>query len=141
MGGSLEDGLAVVGDDERHEQGEAAEVDAPVRESHEQRRMSPRRARDGNARECLRLREMKRLRAVREHRWKGAVCVQPARVGFADVRNQLRFRGARLRDEPLQAAEELVVRNGLQGSYSIGFHVCNIGSRSSALPTAKGRPW
>jgi len=64
------------------------------------------------------------LGAVGEHRRRGFAGVEPAFLDFADVGDEVGLDAARMRHELAEAAEQLVVGDGVEGA--LGFHDCTL---------------
>ena len=92
--------------------------------------MLPCGARGRDAQVRLELGEVEHLRAVGEHRGRGLAGVEPARVHFPDVGDEIGLDAPRLAQQLGQSTEQLVVRDQLQRARV--FHADNIGSDFSA---------
>ena len=132
MGRSLEQRLAVLRGQVRHEPGQAAEMQATVSEHREQRRMAARRASNGDAPVGLGLREVQVLGAVRKHRRECPSGIEPSLVDLAEMGDEIGLDAVRLRDELSETAEQLCIGDGLKRARDFGIHACNIGRASSA---------
>jgi hypothetical protein len=118
------------GDDQSHR----GEVNAAVAEPVEQAIEPSRRAGDGDAPVGLGLGEMERLGAVSEHRGKGTLGEESARLDLADVSYEVGLDAAFLVDEFGEAKHQVLVGNrtkrfDLSGwGEVLRFHALNIGS-------------
>ena len=104
-----EQSLPVLCREVRREQGDRAQVKAPVAEHRQEHRVLARGAGDGDAQVGLTLREMESLRAVGEHGRERFTRVEASLVRLGNVGDEVRLDAARLAENLGQAAQEDVV--------------------------------
>ena len=104
-----EQSLPILCREVRCEQGDRAQVKAPVAEHRQEHRVLARGAGDGDAQVGLTLREMESLRAVGEHGRERFTGVEASLVRLGNVGDEVRLDAARLAEDLGQAAQEDVV--------------------------------
>ena len=124
VGGALQEGLSVPGRQVRGQQRDAAQVNPPVAEHLEEHRVLATRPRHVDPQRGLGLREMQHLDAVGVHGGRGLPGVEPARVHLGDEGDEVGLDAAGLLQHLGQAAQQIVVRHGLETRCSPSWPKC-----------------
>jgi hypothetical protein len=105
----LEQGLPVLSREVRHEQGDPAQVEAPVAQHSQEHRVLVQGSGGGDAQVGLAFRQVKSLRAISEQGGERLARPESSLVHFGDVGDEVRLDAARLAEDLGQAAQEDVV--------------------------------
>ena len=130
VGGSWEHRVSVVSGEVWRQLRNGGQVKTPVGQHGQEHRVFPRGAGCGNAQVGLRLREMKDLGGIGEHRGRCRAEVETTRVDLTDVSDEVGLDTTRLTEKLGEPTQQLFVGKGLQ-LVGGALHKDNIGGRSS----------